>query len=319
GDIGTVIKAANRIVEVELQSYIVKQLREKGLTLDKKEVVFSNFAALSQIRRLRQGFANLEKGLAVNPNLDRILFEEKPPVKPLQTIGKLTFHNRLNEFQQKAVSGAMAAEDLYVIQGPPGTGKTTVISEICLQNARKGLRTLVASQSNLAVDNALGRLLANKDIRILRVGRTESIEEEGKKFIEENVGQYWKDHTLAEITDQYEMREKREPELKRELAANEQATLNLQPVYESLKVAVEEKKAAQGKHQSIQKLLEQEQVKLSAFEFEKGKAVNESRELAYRLHELEDLIDAASTVIAGNQGSAWFQEQQQPIRNQLRL
>src|SRR5690606_22756811 len=27
GDIGTVIKAANRIVEVELQSYIVKQLR----------------------------------------------------------------------------------------------------------------------------------------------------------------------------------------------------------------------------------------------------------------------------------------------------
>ncbi|MDN3438464.1 AAA domain-containing protein [Planococcus sp. APC 3900] len=319
GDIGTVIKAANRIVEVELQSYIVKQLREKGLALDKKEVVFSNFAALSQIRRLRQGFANLEKGLAVNPNLDRILFEEKPPVKPLQTIGKLTFHNRLNEFQQKAVSGAMAAEDLYVIQGPPGTGKTTVISEICLQNARKGLRTLVASQSNLAVDNALGRLLANKDIRILRVGRTESIEEEGKKFIEENVGQYWKDHTLAEITDQYEMREKREPELKRELTANEQAALNLQPVYESLKVAVEEKKAAQGKHQSIQKLLEQEQVKLSAFEFEKGKAVNVSRELAYRLHELEDLIDEASIVIAGKQDSAWFQEQQQPIRSQLRL
>src|SRR5690606_445013 len=64
GDIGTVIKAANRIVEVELQSYIIKQLREKGLSLDKKEVVFSNFAALSQIRRLRQGFANLEKGLA---------------------------------------------------------------------------------------------------------------------------------------------------------------------------------------------------------------------------------------------------------------
>ena len=49
-------------------------------------------------------------------------------------------------------------------------------------------RTLVASQSNLAVDNALSRLLSNKDIRILRFGRTESIEEEGKRFIEENVG-----------------------------------------------------------------------------------------------------------------------------------
>ena len=44
----------------------------------------------------------------------------------------------------------MSAEDLYVIQGPPGTGKTTVISEICQQNAKAGLRTLVASQCNLA-------------------------------------------------------------------------------------------------------------------------------------------------------------------------
>ena len=319
GDVGTVIKAANRTVEVELQSYIVKQLREKGLSLDKKEVVFSNFAALSQIRRLRQGFANLEKGLAVNPNLDRILFEEKPPVKPLQPLAKLSFHNRLNEFQQKAVAGAMAAEDLYVIQGPPGTGKTTVISEICLQNARKGLRTLVASQSNLAVDNALGRLLANKDIRILRVGRTESIEEEGKKFIEENVGQYWKDHTLAEITAQYEMRGKREPELNNEILANEQATLKLQPVYESLETAVEEKKTAQSKQQAIQKLLEKEQMKLAACELERGKAVSESGETKQQLQKLEDRINQDSAFIDSKEGSGWFQRQQQPIEQRLKV
>ncbi|EIM05272.1 ATP-dependent helicase [Planococcus antarcticus DSM 14505] len=319
GDVGTVVKAANRIVEIELQNYIVKQLRKNGLSLDKKEVVFSNFAALSQIRRLRQGFTNLEKGLAVNPNLDRLLFEEKPPVKPLRPLEKLSFHNQLNEFQQRAVSGAMAAEDLYVIQGPPGTGKTTVISEICLQNARKGLRTLVASQSNLAVDNALGRLLANKDIRILRVGRTESIEEEGKKFIEENVGQYWKDHTLEEITAQYDMREKREPELKKELVNNEQATGKLQPVYESLAAAVEEKTKAQDQQQAIQKLLEREQVKLTAFELQKGKAVNESRELAHRLHALEELIDQDSEFMDRKENSAWFQEEQQRIHKRLKL
>ncbi|MGH2318551.1 AAA domain-containing protein [Planococcus sp. SE5232] len=319
GDIGTVIKAANRTVEVELQSYIIKQLREKGLSLDKKEVVFSNFAALSQIRRLRKGFANLEKGLAVNPNLDRILFEEKPPVKPLQPLEKLSFHNRLNEFQQKAVSGAMAAEDLYVIQGPPGTGKTTVISEICLQNARKGLRTLVASQSNLAVDNALGRLLANKDIRILRVGRTESIEEEGKKFIEENVGQYWKDHTLAEITEQYEMREKREPELKNEILANEQATLKLQPVYERLETAVEEKKAAQSKQQAIQKLLEKEQMKLATCELQKDKARTESQETKQQLQKLANRIDQVSIFIDSKGTGDWFQQQQQAIQQRLNV
>ena len=111
----------------------------------------------------------------------------------------LVFHNELNKFQKEAVTGAMTSNDLYVIQGPPGTGKTTVISEICHQNVKAGLRTLVASQANLAVDNALGRLLSHQDIRILRYGRTESIEEEGKKFIEENVALNWKNVTLAAL------------------------------------------------------------------------------------------------------------------------
>lgn len=318
GDVGTVIKAANRTVEVELQNYIVKQLREKGLTLDKKEVVFSNFAALSQIRRLRQGFANLEKGLAVNPNLDRILFEEKPPVQPLQPLERLTFHNRLNEFQQRAVSGAMAAKDLYVIQGPPGTGKTTVISEICLQNAKKGLRTLVASQSNLAVDNALGRLLANKDIRILRVGRTESIEEEGKKFIEENVGQYWKDHTLKEITVQYEMREKRKPQLESELTSNQQATEKLQPLYKSLATAVEEKKAAQVKQQKIQQLLDSEQKKVDALELQKDKTTSESQEITQVVEKINASIHR-DTAFTDHHDSDKRLQQEQHIQQTIQL
>ena len=316
GDVGTVIKAANRIVEVELQNHIVKQIREKGHALNRKEVVFSNFAALSQIRRLRQGFFNLEKGLAVNPNLDRLLFEEKPKVEPLKYAERLSFHNRLNEFQQKAVSGAVAAEDLYLIQGPPGTGKTTVIAEICLQNAKKGLKTLVASQSNLAVDNALGRLLANKDIRILRVGRTESIEEEGKKFIEENVGQYWKDNTLKEVSAQYEMRKKREIELEIELEANEQSYQQLQPMYESLTAAVEEKRTAQEKNREIQLLLEDEQNKLSIFELQKEKTVHQKQEIKQRLQALDGLINK-ELVIIGSKNIDWFQEEQERILNAI--
>ncbi|MGI2329088.1 DEAD/DEAH box helicase [Planococcus sp. YIM B11945] len=316
GDIGTVIKAANRNVEIELQPYAVKQVREKGMALTKKEAVFSNFAALSQIRRLRQGFTNLEKGLAVNPNLDRLLFEEKPLVAPLHPTEKLAFHNRLNEFQQRAVTGAVAAEDLYVIQGPPGTGKTTVIAEICLQNAKKGLKTLVASQSNLAVDNALGRLLAHKDIRILRVGRTESIEEEGKKFIEENVGQYWKDNTLQEITAQYDMRKNREPELERELEATEQAYEGLQPVYQNLAVAVEEKRKAKEKYRFLQRELDEEGKKRQPLEILKEKLLEQKQETADKLQEIEELI-ARSLVLIQSKNPEWFQEQQQRISNEI--
>ncbi|WP_422122473.1 AAA domain-containing protein [Planococcus sp. X10-3] len=309
GDVGTVMKASKRIVEIELNTYIIKQLREKGHNLAKREVVFSNFAALSQIRRLRQGFTNLEKGLAVNPQLDRLLFEEKPNVAPLKALEKLTYHNRLNEFQQQAVSGAIAAEDLYVIQGPPGTGKTTVISEICLQNAKKGMRTLVASQSNLAVDNALGRLLSNKDIRILRVGRTESIEEEGKKFIEENVGQYWKDSTLKEITAQYEMRKKREVELAEKLEVTERAYAELQPVFEGLKQAVADKKDAAVKQKDIENLLDKERHKLEAFELQRAQSQQEEQESEQKLAKLATAIAKDQALLESGKTLDWYQQE----------
>ncbi|MBT2583478.1 AAA domain-containing protein [Planococcus sp. ISL-109] len=313
GDVGTVMKTKNRTVEIELNNYIIKQLREKGHALSKKEVVFSNFAALSQIRRLRQGFTNLEKGLAVNPQLDRLLFEEQPNVAPLKELEKLSFHNRLNEFQQQAVTGAMSAEDLYVIQGPPGTGKTTVISEICLQNAKKGLRTLVASQSNLAVDNALGRLLAHKDIRILRVGRTESIEEDGKKFIEENVGQYWKDNTLKEIAAQYEKRKIREAQVDKELEATEQAYAELQPVFENLKKTVEDKKAAQQKHGELQSSIEQQRNQMRTAELEKEQATRGKQDTAEKIETLQASIDKMLALLDSGKDVDWFESQQKRI------
>lgn len=197
--LGDVIRVNAGQVEVELHAKATERLRQHKLPQRSGDVQFSNFASLSQIRRLRKGFTDLAKGHVANPHLEDILFEEIPQIEPPSETVTLQFHNTLNEYQQEAVIGAMSANDLYCIQGPPGTGKTTVISEICYQNAQAGLTTLVASQSNLAVDNALSRLLKDKDIRILRYGRTESIEEEGKKFIEENIGHYWLDTTRSEI------------------------------------------------------------------------------------------------------------------------
>lgn len=269
-DIGKVLKAnrSGQSIEVELHGYMEERARKQRLDVSPKEVVFSNFATLSQVKRLRQGFKHLENGLAVNPDLERLLFENKPPVQPPKKQAVLKFHNRLNEFQREAVTGAMSAEDLYVIQGPPGTGKTTVISEICLQNAKAGLRTLVASQSNLAVDNALGRLLANKDIRILRVGRTESIEEEGKKFIEENVGQYWKDHTLQEVSSQFEARHNRESEIEAEWEANQQEQERLEPELERLQAEMEAKQRAEQQFNEIQSLIDEQEKKVEEAEQE---------------------------------------------------
>ncbi|WP_174727265.1 DEAD/DEAH box helicase [Mesobacillus harenae] len=310
-DIGKVMKA-NRsaaTVEVEVHGYMEDQARRGRLDSHPREVTFSNFATLSQVKRLRQGFKQLENGLAANPELERLLFENKPPVKEIKKQAKLQFHNRLNEFQQAAVIGAMSAEDLYVIQGPPGTGKTTVISEICLQNAKAGLRTLVASQSNLAVDNALGRLLANKDIRILRVGRTESIEEEGKKFIEENVGQYWKDHTLKEVSSQFEARKHRETEVEAEWAANEQEQERFQKKLAQVEDELEAKQKAQQLYNEIQDIIEKHKMDIHDAEKE-GQTVQQLlQKIEQSLRLLNDTIEQDENFLAEEPDRDLFQKE----------
>lgn len=200
-DIGNVVKvnAKEKTVVIELRAKAQRLARQRQLLAGKPLVTFTNRASLIQLQRLRGGFKALADGLAVNPNLESVLFEKTPRLQPLKTLEPITFHNDLNDYQQRAVRGALASSDIFTIQGPPGTGKTTVIAEICLQNVRAGKRTLIASQSNLAVDNALGRLFKDVDTRILRFGRTESIEEEGRPFIEENVGYYWLEQTLAAV------------------------------------------------------------------------------------------------------------------------
>lgn len=287
GEIGQVIKvnAGKQTVEIDVKPFIQDLARKDGLNLRSKQASFSNFATLSQIRRLRNGFTKLEKGEAVNPNLETILFERRPTVRASKLREDIEFHNNLNEYQRRAVLGALSVEDLYVIQGPPGTGKTTVISEICQQNVKAGLKTLVASQSNLAVDNALGRLLSNQEIRILRYGRTESIEEEGKKFIEENVALQWRAQTLAAIEEAITIFPERQQELEanlvkakdelekleqwleqltQEMAAKEQAAIEepilqqeIQALKKELKVAKTEQQTCETQKEHYEKQLAQ--------------------------------------------------------------
>jgi hypothetical protein len=318
-DIGKVLKANRSAssVEVELHGYMEEKARGQRLELQAKEVIFSNFAALSQVKRLRQGFKQLENGLAANPELERLLFENKPPVKEVKKRAELQFHNRLNEFQQEAVIGAMSAEDLYVIQGPPGTGKTTVISEICLQNAKAGLRTLVASQSNLAVDNALGRLLANKDIRILRVGRTESIEEEGKKFIEENVGQYWKDHTLQEVSAQFKNRKQREMEIEAEWLANEQEHNRLQQVLVRVESELEAKQKAIQTYNEIQPIIEKYKKDVHNAEQEQLTIQRVVQELELSLLQLDDSLKKDKTFLASQPDSDLILSEWEAIQQEI--
>jgi len=79
--------------------------------------------------------------------------------------------------QRRFVARALGTPDLAVMEGPPGSGKTTVVVELALQLASRGERVLFVSNTNVAVDNVVERLLAQPDApETVRVGNPERID-----------------------------------------------------------------------------------------------------------------------------------------------
>jgi len=68
-----------------------------------------------------------------------------------------TLADVLNEEQCAAVALALGS-DLTYVWGPPGTGKTTTVAHIVATHYRAGRSVLVVSNTNTAVDTAVGRI-----------------------------------------------------------------------------------------------------------------------------------------------------------------
>ena len=101
-------------------------------------------------------------GKAASQGLDQWLFDIRKARLPKKIETIIGWQNPdINEKQKEAVEKILSAPDVCLIQGPPGTGKTTVIAEAIYQFVIRNKRVLVASQANLAVDNALERLICN--------------------------------------------------------------------------------------------------------------------------------------------------------------
>lgn len=189
------IDKAKGFIRVTLDSELVEKIGEGNYQLPKTGFLsFEAAGDLTQIKRQKKALDDLQKGIAQNPYVGEFFFDASQARTPHTTV-KLKPEDLLlsgaNADQIAAVEAVLSAPDLALIQGPPGTGKTTVIAEISYQVALRGGRTLIASQANLAVDNALSRLIHSPVIRALRKGRAERVEEEGLPFVEDKVIGNW--------------------------------------------------------------------------------------------------------------------------------
>lgn len=150
-------------------------------------------------------------GKSVNEKLGQFIFDSSKAEEVFKDISpdseewnrvKRNELLKLNDSQRKAILSALHARDLCLLQGPPGTGKTTVIAELIWQliSQNQEQKILLTSETNLAVDNALEKLL-NKEhtlVKPLRFGKDTKFEEEGKKYSFNRIMK-WIDETFVPV------------------------------------------------------------------------------------------------------------------------
>ncbi len=183
------VKAANKLLEYIEENKPIHQV-EANLRGDQAKVGW-----LLQAMKKIANPTDKPNGKAVNEKLGQFIFDSSKAEEVFKDITpnseewnrvKKNEMLKLNDSQRKAILSALHARDLCLLQGPPGTGKTTVIAELIWQliSQDQKQKVLLTSETNLAVDNAIEKLL-NKEhtlVKPLRFGKDTKFEEEGKKY-----------------------------------------------------------------------------------------------------------------------------------------
>lgn len=203
-------------ISANAMTTIERQIRRNGVVNEDIEETLAEefygdgYIATSQIgdfallRRLKTAVHDLANGKTASQGLDQWLFDITKAREPKKIEKIVNWQNdQINDKQKEAVEKILSVPDVCLVQGPPGTGKTTVIAEAIYQFVIRNKRVLVASQANLAVDNALERLISNPKIRAIRLGSAKKIDSSVSNITEGNVLETFYDSILKYVNKQY--------------------------------------------------------------------------------------------------------------------
>lgn len=198
--IGKLIRTSNYpelVLDISGDFYeVTKQLFEET---DVTEITPDLSGDLEKMARLKESLNRIVEGRDVeNSSLGTFIFDaskaagikdyEENIRLELQEVDKHLLNKRIanNVPQKVAIAKAILAPDLSLIQGPPGSGKSTAIAELIWQHVRENQNTriLLTSETNLAVDNAIDRVVNpyHNLVKPIRIGDESRLETEGLQF-----------------------------------------------------------------------------------------------------------------------------------------
>jgi DNA polymerase III delta prime subunit len=166
------------------------------------ELLIDRFAANAAIECQRRALDAVRYERALRTELKRFLVRPEMCSQP-EEVGHIEFvQSEMDDIKKDSVKAALGTKDFLLVAGPPGTGKTTFIAELIIQTVRSNphARILLTSQTHVALDNAVERLLGlQSGLKIVRVGRIEDprISQTVKSLILENQMESWRKEVLT--------------------------------------------------------------------------------------------------------------------------
>ncbi|MFL4477935.1 AAA domain-containing protein [Paeniglutamicibacter sp. ORCA_105] len=126
------------------------------------------------LNRQRHAVDDVQRDKSARPDLRELLLDPSRNTEP-KAISIAKWNRELDDRKREAIETALGSPDIYVVQGPPGTGKTSFIAELVEQTlkANSEARVLIASQTNVAVDNALQRLADGGQASMVRLASSD--------------------------------------------------------------------------------------------------------------------------------------------------
>lgn len=142
---GNVVGLGEFDVTVALEDYLGKYIAEAALIIDLTFI----------LKALQEKLTEKSDILEGSKVVRRVFGFDSPRI----TDGPLRVKSaKLNAHQEKALRHSVHS-DFLMVWGPPGTGKTHVLGQFLIEQALLGRTTLLVSNTNVAVDQAVGKFL----------------------------------------------------------------------------------------------------------------------------------------------------------------